>query len=70
MKQKKERGDTGTMMTVINHELERKCSECAFHKVIILANYRNQTFVPKHICVACDTKEAEEWGKTHECPLK
>ena len=52
------------MITVINRELERKCSECQFHKVV------QENGFPKHICVACDTKEAEEWGKTHDCPLK
>ena len=52
------------MMTVINHELERTCRDCPYHKVIVENNF------PKHICVACDTKEAEEWGKTHDCPLK
>ena len=59
------RGEKGKkMITVINRELGRKCSECQFHKVIQENGY------PKHICVACDTKEAEEWGKTHDCPLK
>ena len=58
------------MMTVLNPETERVCRDCQFHKTIIMANYKNQTFVPKHICVACDTKEAETWGDTHECPLK
>jgi hypothetical protein len=52
------------MMTVLSPETERVCRECQFHKLIM------EGWIPKHICVACDTKEAEEWGKTHECPLK
>lgn len=52
------------MMIVINHENKRKCKDCPYHKLIM------GRLFPKHICVACDTKEAEDWGKTHKCPLE
>lgn len=52
------------MMTVLNPVTDRVCRDCKFHKTIMHKGY------PKHICVACDTKEAETWGETHECPLK
>ena len=55
------------MMTVLNPETERVCRECKFHKIIV------QKGLPKNICVACDTKEAETWGDptvVPYCPLK
>ena len=47
------------MMKVINHEKERNCRDCEFHKII-------DGTIPKHYCAAALPNE--DWRA--ECPLE